>query len=227
MTLIEITVALAVVGVMFASVVVGIGALTGSKARAATGELAGVIRSLYDTASLTGRTCRLVFDLGSVGSRDSDRSPVEYWAECAAGAVTAGKDRDARADAMAAARKATDSKGRRQPPSDKVGFGASPSLQDLTAQEKDRIEQAATFAEFTSPEISKRKLPGAVKLSVWTKHQKEEATQGRAFLYFFPQGFTEKAMIFVSQGNNDWTVTVASLTGKATIVGERLEVPRT
>jgi len=226
MTLIEITVAIAVVGVMFASVVVGIGALTGSKARAATGELAGVIRSLYDTASLTGKTCRLVFDLGETRSRDDDPPAAAYWAECAAGAVTAGRDRDPRTDAAAAESQSGKSGAKRERPTRSMGFGSSPSLQDLSAQERDRIEQAATFSEFTSPEITKRKLPGSVKLSVWTRHQTQEATQGRAFLYFFPQGFTERAMIFVSQGGNSWTVTVAPLTGKATIVGDRLEVPR-
>lgn len=222
MTLIEIMVALAVVGVMFGSVVVGVGALTGSKARASTGELAGVIRSLYDTAALTGKTCRLVFDLG-VASRDDDRPPVAYWAECAAGAVTAGRDRDARVDAAAASTKAGARPERRK---SELGFGSSPSLQELSAQERDRIESAATFSEFTSPEIAKRQLPGSVKLSVWTRHQTAEATQGRAYLYFFPQGFTERAMIFVSQGGNSWTLTVAPLTGKATVVGDRLEVPR-
>ena len=62
-TLIEMVVALAIVAVLFAAVVIGVGALTGAKAKESATELSGVIRSMYDTANLTGKTCRLVFEL--------------------------------------------------------------------------------------------------------------------------------------------------------------------
>ncbi|HZH04204.1 MAG TPA: prepilin-type N-terminal cleavage/methylation domain-containing protein [Myxococcaceae bacterium] len=217
MTLIEMMVALAVVGVMFSAAVMGVGALTGSKARGATGELAGIIRSLYDTASLSGKTCRLVFDLGNARADGDDAPPVKYWAECAAGAVTAGRDRESPAG----------SKGRPERSESKpAGFsGASPTLQDLVAQEKERVESAATYASFTSPEVPRRELPSSVRVSVWTRHQRVASESGLASLYFFPQGFTERAMVFISQGSNVWTVTVSPLTGKTAVVGERLEVP--
>ena len=41
---------------MFSAAAMGVGALTGSRARQAAGELSGTIRSLYDTANLTGKT---------------------------------------------------------------------------------------------------------------------------------------------------------------------------
>ena len=68
-TLIEMTVTLAVAAVLFAAAVVGIGALTGAEARASAGQLAGAAQSLFDQAALTGKTCRLVFDLPSQGGR--------------------------------------------------------------------------------------------------------------------------------------------------------------
>jgi general secretion pathway protein H len=65
-----------------------------------------------------------------------------------------------------------------------------------------------------------------VKLSVWTRHQREVARSGTAYLYFFPQGFTERAQLYVRQGDNVWTLSVSPLTGKTSVVGEALEVPR-
>ena len=90
LTLIEIMVALMIAAVLFSAVVMSIGSITGTKAKAATSELAGVIRSLYDTAALSGKTCRLVFELPEPRSEGRTR----YRAECAAGNVTTARDRD-------------------------------------------------------------------------------------------------------------------------------------
>jgi general secretion pathway protein H len=223
LTLIELSIALAIVAVLFSAVVITAGALTGTKAKSSAAELAGVIRSLYDSAGLRGKTCRLVFQLPTV----KQEGPVRYWAECAAGNVTTSRARD---DLLQQDRQKLAELASRPQPSSPTARPTSstyqPNLQDLMAQERDRVEAAARFSVYTAPEISARQLPSAVKLSVWTKHQREAVSSGIAYLYFFPQGFTEKAMIFVGQGNNVWTISVQPLTGKAIVVGEQLEVPR-
>ena len=56
--------------------------------------------------------------------------------------------------------------------------------------------------------------------------QRSPVKHGTAFLYFFPQGFTEKAQVWVRQGSNTWTLTISPLTGKTVIHTEDLEVPR-
>ena len=97
LTLIEITVALTIVVLLFAAVVMGVGALTGAKAKESSTMLAGTIRALYDTAALSGRTCRLVFNLPQP---KDEETAVTWRAECAkAGATAAAK----RAHASAAA----------------------------------------------------------------------------------------------------------------------------
>src|SRR5215510_1198531 len=89
-TLIEVTIAMAIVALLFAAVVISVGAILGTKAKSTAAELAGVVRSLYDTAGLSGKTCRLVFQLP--GPRQDEKT--RYWAECAAGNVTTRRDRD-------------------------------------------------------------------------------------------------------------------------------------
>ncbi len=90
-TLIELGVALVVVVLLMAAVVMSVGAITGARAKQAAGELSGTIRSLYDTAALSGKTCRLAF---SLPAQADDSGQVQYWAECASKGVTTSRDRD-------------------------------------------------------------------------------------------------------------------------------------
>lgn len=224
LTLIELVVSLAIIALLFGAVATSVGAITGSRAKAAAGELGGVIRSLYDTAALKGRTCRLAFQLPAKGE-DGD---VRYWAECAQGHVTTSRDRDqaledANHAAELAAREERSGSGRGSRRSSSSDGPAT--LEEQAAQEKSRVEKLSRFSQYTAEEIPARELSG-VKISIWTQHQRDPVTSGLAYLYFFPQGYTEKAYVYFEQGDNVWTITVAPLTGKTTIVAKRLEVPR-
>ncbi|HEX8820257.1 MAG TPA: prepilin-type N-terminal cleavage/methylation domain-containing protein [Archangium sp.] len=224
LTLIEVSISLGIAAVLFAAVTVSIGAITGAKAKSSAAELAGTIRSLYDTAALSGKTCRLVFELADPKNEDSASS---YRAECAAGNVTTSRDRDEllreddrdREDAKRNAGRDTRRNFTR-------GSNGEPGLDELMAQEESRVENAARFSAFTAEELKPRSLPEGVTVSVWTRHQREAVDKGVAYLYFFPQGYTEKAQVYVRQGDNVWTLTLSPLTGKVDIVGEALEVPR-
>ena len=223
MTLIEITVALLVVTLLFSAVTMGIGALVGAKAKESAGELAGTIRSLYDTAALTGKTCRLVFELPGV---DDEVTPVRYRAECAGKGITTSRDREELLEEEDKRRAESAKRPKRR---DERVFAAEtegPSIDDLMAEEEQRVEQQTRFSEFTSEAVEPRELPSQVRLSVWTRQQRDYVDQGVAYLYFFPQGFTERAQLVLSQGNNAWTLQVSPLTGKVTVTGEALEVPQ-
>ncbi|HEY0096825.1 MAG TPA: type II secretion system protein [Archangium sp.] len=225
LTLIEVCIALGIASVLFAAVTVSVGALTGAKAKASAAELAGVIRSIYDTAALSGKTCRLVFDLPDP---KDEAGVTRYRAECAAGNITTSRDRD---DMLKEESRAREDAKRGQTRSDSRrnftrGSDDLPGLDELLAQEEGRVEDAARFSEYTAEEIRPRELPAGITVSVWTRHQREPAEKGVAYLYFFPQGFTEKAQVYVRQGDNVWTLAVSPLTGKVEIAGEALEVPK-
>ena len=225
LTLIEVCIALGIASVLFAAVTISIGALTGAKAKASAAELAGVIRSIYDTAALSGKTCRLVFDLADP---KNEEGVTRYRAECAAGNVTTSRDRE---ELLREESRAREDEKRGQKRSDSRrnftrGSDDLPGLDEILAQEEGRVENAARFSEYTAEEIRPRELPAGVTVSVWTRHQREATDKGVAYLYFFPQGYTEKAYVYVRQGSNVWTLNIAPLTGKVSIAGEALEVPR-
>lgn len=218
LTLIEIMVAMTIAIVLFGAVAMSVGAITGSKAKAATGELAGTIRYIYDTANLTGKTCRLVFDMPP--SRDEDTT-VKYWAECAAGNITTSRDRE---NELKAATKEQEERAKGNEPSST--FKDTSAFSELMAREQGRVDDQAKFSDYTDETLEKKELPSSVRIGVWTRHQKKEAKDGLAYLYFFPQGFTERAMVKVRQGDNVWTIKVEPLTGKANVVPEDVEIPR-
>jgi general secretion pathway protein H len=226
--MIEMVVSLAIIATLFAAVVIGVGALTGAKAKESTTELTGVIRSLYDTANLTGKTCRLVFELP--GEKEEDQ-PVKYHAECAKSALTASKNReDEQKDANSAEEKKR-KRGTSKLADDDTRFRRSssdeaPTVQELMAREKNRVEEQAKFSTFTDNQIPERTLPNGVRVWVWTRSLREPTKHGAAFLYFFPQGFTERAQVYLRQGSNVWTLSVSPLTGKVATASEELEVPR-
>lgn len=222
-TLIELIVAIALMALMFSAAAMGVGALTGSRARQAAGELSGTIRSLYDTANLTGKTCRLVFKLPDV----KDEGNTSYWAECAAGNITTARDRDAtlKGDTRAAEEEQKRNRGKKKTADTGTDLGGS-TYQDVVTAEKRRVESAVKFSAFTNEEVKPQQLKG-VTVKVWTRHQREPVTNGLAYLYFFPQGFTERAQVYFHQGHNDYTILVSPLTGRTSVVGEYVEVPRT
>jgi len=216
LTLVEVMVVIAIAATLLSATVIGMGALTGAKARETLGELGATMRALYDTAALTGHTCRMVFEMPP-----GDATGFTYRAECAGRAVTAAADRDRtlREDTQASADAA-----RRGARSGSVGRPGT-SLLDVLSQEKDRVESAAKFSIFLSPEIEPRRVSG-VKLSVWTPHQRQPARSGLAYVYFFPQGSAERAQVTARQGNSVWTLVVSSLTGKTTVVDGEPEIPK-
>ncbi|MFO0597263.1 MAG: type II secretion system protein [Myxococcaceae bacterium] len=220
LTLIEITVALGIIVLLFAAVVFGVGALTGAKAKETSTELAGTIRALYDTAALSGRTCRLVFTLPQ--PRDEE-TPVTWRAECAKGGATASAKRD---EELKEARATAKDKVKDDDRFRRLDRDDAPSLQQLQEQEKERVEAAAKFSDFASEDVVEKTLPANVKIEVWTQKQREPSKNGLAYLYFFPQGYTERAQVWVRQGDNTWTLTISPLTGKTKIHNEDLQVPR-
>ncbi len=224
-TLLELMIVIAIIALVTGGAIVSIGSILGTQAKESSSELAGAIRLMFDSAALTGRTCRMVFELPAL--KDTE-AKVKYHAECAKSGLTARRDRDEEMKDLDKYEKEL----AKHPPQQDTRYRSllseqNPTLQDLQAREKKRVEQDAKYAAFANEEIKERTLPRSVRVSVWTKHQREAIKTGTAYLYFFPQGFTERSQLVVSQGTNMWTLVVSSLTGKVNVVNDALEIPKT
>jgi general secretion pathway protein H len=205
-TLLEIGISLAVLVLAFTLAMPSIQAVTGVRMRSAAGQLGSQMRALYNEAALGGHTCRIVFDLDA----------RQYWPECAPN------------DAKISSVKEEARDGQRFVDALKEQENAEKLVElqrdnPLQAQ----LEAKTAFGAYADPEVKKAILPDGVSFaSVWVSHQSEPYIAGIAYLYFFPQGHSERALITLKQKEDYITVQESSLTGRAVIVDGTVEVPK-
>lgn len=204
MTLIEISIALAIAGLMVAIAVPAVNSVTRATLRQKAGQLAGAVRSLYGATALAGKSCRLVLDLDA-GS---------YQSECAREAVRLSREGER---AMS---------GGREKSREEELLEQSKGREGLSDEERTKLDLLAKSQFGPGGEVGVTELGTSVKLSgVWVQHQPERYVRGQAFLYFWPSGLTEAASIQLSQGDDVMTLLVSPLTGRVRVVNGAVDAP--
>jgi len=196
-TLIELGVVIGILALSAMIVIPTLSAVLGVKTREQVTKVAGTIRAMYGQAVLSGQTCRLVFDIDG-GS---------YWPECAEGRV--------RVKAMEESLRGE----RIEEEEDELGD----SPED---QARRQVRDRATFSAYEAALAPRSKLPeGIVFDSIWTQHQPEPYSAGKAYLYFFPSGRTERAYLHIASEDDVYTVIVNPMSGRTKVAPERIAVP--
>jgi general secretion pathway protein H len=97
--------------------------------------------------------------------------------------------------------------------------------EDDKLSDEEKKEKQALRAFQPDGSVLKRplRLPLPVKIvEVEIKNLKNPIEEGKAYLYFFPQGLTQEAVIVISDGKNlNWTIAVNAITGISQVIGER------
>jgi general secretion pathway protein H len=205
--MIELLIAVALVALLTGGVATGMGAFGSTRLRASATMILGGIRVAMTQANTTGYPTRLVFDL------DQRTVVLEQ--------------------SNARMLRKTDDRSREEDPS--AGAAAATEAERKAAEASKRIlegprEAAPLFvASGAFNKGSGRSLePEIAFKSVHTEHDEEPRTEGRAYLYFWPGGGTEKAVIILTRpGMPDGTsIVVSSLTGRAAIHKGTVEFDR-
>ncbi len=210
LTLVEVLVVVALIALMSAGVIWGSGMLTSSRQRAAAALVANAVRMGMTRANTTGNSVRLVFDL------DRQRLLLEETK-----------------DVMLRQKEKKSAAG---------GAEAATEAEKAAREEATRILEGpkAPRARFTAvkqfgfdggdPEAGRSLGEGVKFKQVQTEHDEEPREKGRAYLYFWSGGGTERAVVqIVRQGDKEGlSVVVSPLTGRAKIErgAVKLEGPR-
>jgi general secretion pathway protein H len=190
---------IAILAVLSAAAVPALNAVTGANARAAAGELAGAARYLFDTSALRHQTCRLALDLDH----------ATWWPECTRDRAFAPRDRGP---------------GARREDDEAALEERFPDERDA---DKRKLLANARFGQFSDRLARKRSLPGSASFEdVWSEHQREPASKGMAYVYFFPSGQAEAARLPIVDGSNVYSVVTQPFTGHARVVTGKPEVQR-
>jgi general secretion pathway protein H len=234
-TLIEILIVLAIVGLIMTLGVGGLRRLARSDLRGDTTHLAGAMRFLFDRASTTGKTHRLVLDLE--GGR--------YWAEVTDDKFfvprdTETPDQTRRREADEAKddeeKAAAQEKASKSAAADMFGSSSTSSsgLPLNSSYDPAKLDigefkpKRARFAAFKEMALKPVKLKKRVVLrSVYTPRSTEAVTSGRAYIYFFPLGQTEAAIVELSDPDGDtiYSLVAHPITGRVQVYNQEVKPP--
>ena len=224
-TLIEVMVVFAIVALMAAATTQGFRALRKADLREASTHMSGAVRYLFDRASTTGKIHRLVIDMeqGMYWAEVSDDKffiPREAESE---EALRTREDKEADEDEEEARKR---EQAERAAQSGKSA-PASSSFDLSKLEVGDFRPKRARFASFKDLALKPIRLKKVKVQSVYTPRVTDPLTSGRGYIYFFPLGQTEPAIVTLSnpEGDSVYSIVVHPITGRVRIYNEAVQPP--
>jgi len=224
-TLIEVMLVVAIGVALVGLSVYGFRNLRKADLRESSAQLSGAMRYLFDRASTTGKIHRIVIDMEThmywaEVSDDRFYIPREETTE----QLREREDKEAAEDDEEAKKR---KQAEREAQSGK-GAGANSSFDLSKLEVADFRPKRARFASFKDLALKPVKLKKARVRSVYTPRVTEPLTSGRAYVYFFPLGQTEPAIVTLSDPESDETIyslVVHPITGRVRIYNEEVRPP--
>lgn len=181
-TLLEIIIVLAIVASLSFLGVKMMSGTFSSKARELSWRMSSTIRYLYNSAITENKTIRLTLDFES----------NSYWAEATHEKflLEKGEDKEMSEKRRAEQEKKSPKKDEAEPAEDgKAGDEGEDKISYIEPIE-------TTFGSIEAPFVTTRTLPSGLYLKdVWTEHDEGAVGGGRAYVYFYPNGTSEMAVI--------------------------------
>jgi general secretion pathway protein H len=208
LTLIEIVIAIALIALLSGSLLFGKNMLVGSRMKATATLIVSSVRFGLTRANATGRPTRLVIDFEkkqlSIEEASSSLMLREKGKDPSGGAAPASS---AEAKARAESERILEGPRAARPAFSKLS-GVSGAVEELSAG---------------------RPLGDGVEIvQVRTEHDEEPLREGRAYIYFWPGGTTERAVIQLKKAGDKETalsVVLSPLTGRARIEKGAVDFP--
>jgi general secretion pathway protein H len=210
MTLIEVLIVMAIVVILLAGVMGGSGQIAGARLRQSATLVTGAVRVGFTRANATSKNVRLVLDLDNskLWLEEADRP---FFAKANDKTGTGG------ADPATVAEQAAIEEG------DRIVKGPHPP--------RPHFHMISTSEDKPNLAVLSKPLPSGIHFrSVQTAHDDAPITKGRAYLYFWPGGETERASIQTcithtvdkrevcnTENEGTFSMMVAPLTGKVSV----------
>jgi general secretion pathway protein H len=211
-TLLEMMFVLGLVGLLSASVVTGFRSFAKSELRGSASKLAGAIRYLFDRASTTGKIHRLVFDFEA----------GKYWAEVSDDRFFMPRERETEESRQRETeeeaerlRQQQEAEARGTPMPDSEEELIDPSRYQPTEWKPKR----ARFEMFAEQALKTVEMRNAKLAGLFTPRYAQPVATGKGYLYFFPLGQTEPAIVHVSdpEGDSFFSLLVHPLNGRVQV----------
>ena len=219
-TLLEVLIVLGLVGLVTSSMVVGARSMAKSELRGSASKVAGTMRYLFDRASTTGKVHRLVLDF----------STGKYWAEESDDRYFMPRERETEetraleAEEIAEeeeAKKVAEAAKNEKASAGEYGYDFS------HYDPKEWKSRRAKFSAFKETVLKTRQISGGKLVGIYSPRVAEPVTQGHGYLYFFPMGQTESAIVYLSDAKQEtfFSLVVHPLNGRVKVVGGYVKPP--
>lgn len=201
MTLVEILIVLGLVALLTGGAMAGFGQFSSARLRQGATTISGAVNVAYARANATSRVVRLVMDI-ETGNYWLEESPTPAFVK--------------RPDPDKLSR--TQGQAEDEAEAEIKSVLTEPKLAKPEFKAVSELGMAASLAA-KGPKV----LPDGIKFaSVQTTHDAGAKTAGKAYLYFWPGGQTERAVIALGRVKGDesrehLSVLVSPLTGRATV----------
>jgi len=208
LTLFEVLIAIALIAVLSGSLLFGRNALAGSRMKAAATLIVSSVRFGLSRANATGRPARLVLDF--------DKKLISV--EEASGSVML---REKGKDPSGGATPATSAEAKARSEAEKIIEGPRalrPTFSKL-GKVSGRVEELSAGRALGD---------GVVLVQVQTEHDEGPVRDGRAYIYFWPGGTTERAVVHLKKAGDKETalsIVLSPLTGRAKIEKGEVDFP--
>lgn len=206
---------MALVALMVLAGVMGVRSLAKSDLRSTASRMAGAIRFLFDRASTTGRVHRLVLDFDA----------GKYWAEVTDDAFVLAPGKETEETRRKEAEKIAKEEEAKREASEKEAFFGTSQIPARYVP-KPFVPKRAKFDAFRDMVVRPVTLKSSVALAdIYTPRLLEPLAEGKGYLYFFPMGMTEAAVIHLADKKREtfYTLLVHPLTGRVSVKNTRVE----
>jgi general secretion pathway protein H len=184
LTLMEVMVAIAIIGIVILAMTGTVGSVFGARLDASANKLSGMVRYAYNLATLKGKVHRLVVNFED---RTYRVEAVEEQKTC--GLLSEEEEKKAREDDSPAA-----------------------AIEELTG------------SEVKDSRVKTEKLAQGIDFhAIMTRHNSKVVEEGEEAIYFFPDGTAEKALVWLTDGDEVFTVEVTALQGTGVVWSEELD----
>jgi general secretion pathway protein H len=207
----------------------GFRTVTKGSLREGSSHMAGAIRFLFDRASITGKYHRLVIDLNE-GRYWAEVSDDKFYAPNQAESEPDRRKREEKEDAVEEEERKRQEKQRllygSSSSSGSSSSASSSSSFDMSKMEVGEFRpRRARFAAFKETALKPVTLKKEVRIkSVYTPRMTDPVTAGRVYVYFYPLGQTEPAIITLTDksGESVFSLVVHPITGKVRIYNQEV-----
>lgn len=226
-TLVEVMIVIAIVGLMLAVGTYTVRNLTRANLREAAGSTSAAMRYAFDRSLMTGMYLRLAIDM----------EKGRLWLEASKDRVSlrSGREQHATDKDEGEEEEPEAPKGPKLPfglgaggeEGDEAPFDVQALIKGYERQMKPIKPRKARFNKLRAIGAKTIKLKGKIFVgAVMTPRHEEPVEKGMAYVYFFPQGHAEPAIIHLMNSANEYySVVMHPLTGQARIYNCRYRLP--